>query len=86
MVGGQDAALGEWPWQVGLARATSPKAVFCGGTLINKYWVVTAAHCFGRPGSKKFRPSDLVIRVGENDLSIAEGKNRDISSILCNNF
>ena len=78
VVGGKDASLGDWPWQVGIARATSPKAVFCGGTLINKHWVVTAAHCFGRPGYIKYQPSDLVIRVGDNDLATVEGMNRNI--------
>jgi len=47
-VGGTNAVLGEAPWQVGLlflltdGRSTN---VFCGGTIVSAYHVITAAHC-----------------------------------------
>ena len=44
IIHGQTAVPGEWPWQVHLIRASSGNGV-CGGTLIDPYWVVTAAHC-----------------------------------------
>uniref|UniRef100_UPI003AAF88EE chymotrypsin-like protease CTRL-1 isoform X2 n=1 Tax=Centroberyx gerrardi TaxID=166262 RepID=UPI003AAF88EE len=43
IVNGQNAVSGSWPWQVSLQDGTGFH--FCGGSLINQYWVVTAAHC-----------------------------------------
>lgn len=43
IVGGQLQKQGGSPWQVLLRRSNGYG--FCGGTLINERWVVTAAHC-----------------------------------------
>uniref|UniRef100_A0A672JV36 chymotrypsin n=1 Tax=Sinocyclocheilus grahami TaxID=75366 RepID=A0A672JV36_SINGR len=45
IVNGQNAISGSWPWQVSL-QVTLPNSFhFCGGSLINENWVLTAAHC-----------------------------------------
>ncbi|XP_028826444.1 transmembrane protease serine 5 isoform X2 [Denticeps clupeoides] len=42
IVGGAEATLGRWPWQVGLYYNTRHT---CGGSIITSQWIATAAHC-----------------------------------------
>ncbi|KAK2832938.1 hypothetical protein Q5P01_016827 [Channa striata] len=56
IVGGTDAAPGSWPWQASLQRATGH---FCGGSLINNQYILTAAHCFPSTST-----SGLIVYLG----------------------
>ncbi|KAM9268899.1 chymotrypsin-like protease CTRL-1 [Cariama cristata] len=58
IINGQDAVSGSWPWQVSLQSRWGSH--FCGGSLINENWVVTAAHC-------EFNPYSHVVVLGEYD-------------------
>ena len=55
IVGGHEAAVNSWPWQVQL-RSTYGFP-FCGGSLIDPYWVVSATHCLtnSNPSQVKIR-------------------------------
>uniref|UniRef100_G1MUK4 Peptidase S1 domain-containing protein n=1 Tax=Meleagris gallopavo TaxID=9103 RepID=G1MUK4_MELGA len=57
IINGQNAVSGSWPWQVSLQ--TRSGSHFCGGSLINANWVVTAAHC---------DPFSHVVVLGEYNL------------------
>jgi len=83
IVGGQDAVLGQYPWLVNLGYQQEGRAntLFkCGGTLIGKQHVLTAAHCVTElPRNFKLK----VIRVGEHDLDKEEDCDGTGQSKIC---
>ncbi|KFM81961.1 Chymotrypsinogen B, partial [Stegodyphus mimosarum] len=66
IIGGREAKRGSWPWQVAILN--KHREPFCGGTLLTKSWILTAAHCVRRK---------LLIRIGEHDLMSDEGTEQE---------
>lgn len=44
IVGGEDAEVGQFPYQVSL-RSTLSRSHFCGGSILSSRFILTAAHC-----------------------------------------
>ena len=70
------ASSRDWPWQVGLQKQDDD-FIFCGGSLINQEWVLTAAHCITRNSPSKngcVAPNpELRIILGEFDKDNIDG-------------
>jgi uncharacterized repeat protein (TIGR02543 family) len=68
IVGGSSINISQAPWQVALIRTNETNNYygrFCGGSVISREWIVTAAHCVD--GS--MAPSDILVLAGETTLS-----------------
>ncbi|XP_075997466.1 elastase-1-like [Genypterus blacodes] len=63
VVGGEAAPSHvSWPWQVSLQFLSDNSFPhFCGGTLIRREWVMTAAHCVYSSGSMRVVLGDLIL-------------------------
>jgi len=70
VLGGQDSRHGMFPHQISLQTHNLPDSHFCGGSLLNDRWILTAAHCFledngeietyyYRGSQQAFKPSDF---------------------------
>ncbi|XP_072165248.1 apolipoprotein(a)-like [Diadema setosum] len=70
IIGGTNAKRGNWPWQAQLVLKGSGH--YCGGTLVDEYHVLSAAHCFQRYGKRSFK-----VRLGEHNQRIDEGSEQE---------
>ncbi|CAN8002993.1 unnamed protein product, partial [Ixodes pacificus] len=71
IVGGEMAAPLEFPWQISLrifnVTANYERGHTCGGSIINKQHVMTAAHCVeGRT------PPEFIVVVGDQNLQVQD--------------
>ncbi|KAL1501978.1 hypothetical protein ABEB36_007196 [Hypothenemus hampei] len=65
IIGGDVATAHEYPFQVALYIYVQNTLYFCGGTLIDQQWVLTAAHCVESATS-------IIVVLGSHDLSVQE--------------
>ncbi|KAK9535739.1 hypothetical protein VZT92_008102 [Zoarces viviparus] len=69
IIGGQDAQKNGWPWMAHLNISNGEKTWRCGGTIIARKWVLTAASCLDT-NSKPDRDRSM-IWVGSHELKMA---------------
>ncbi|XP_022109029.1 low-density lipoprotein receptor-related protein 4-like [Acanthaster planci] len=72
IVGGTTAKRGSSPWIVRL-WVNEDRTHFCGGALLNRYWVLTGAHCITEYSLGR---EDIKIRLGDHDSYSDEGSER----------
>ncbi|XP_061940666.1 transmembrane protease serine 11D-like isoform X1 [Apis cerana] len=66
IVGGDDAGFGSFPWQAYIRIGSSR----CGGTLVNRFHVVTAGHCVAKASARQVQVTlgDYVVNSASETL------------------
>ena len=77
IVGGSDASIEDFPWQVYFASGI----YMCGGSIISSKWILTAAHCTKDSVNNPIPASEMYVIVGAtNPYSLSQGKRYYVKS------
>lgn len=71
IVSGAPVQKGAFPWQVMFQMRPlqdgRPTLAFCGGSVLNERWIISAAHCFPNPDTSR-----VVVKLGKYDQTVDE--------------
>ncbi|QNS03683.1 S1 family peptidase [Streptomyces xanthii] len=90
VVGGQQVSVGDSPWAVALSSRDrfggSRSGQFCGGVVVDRSTVLTAAHCLGPDviGGPGGTVRDLKVIAGRDDLESTAGAEIPVRSMWVN--
>jgi secreted trypsin-like serine protease len=88
IIGGQEASPGEWPWQALILQEDEEdgelvQKMHCGAVVLNRNWVLTAAHCVFNVLTP-LDPATLTVVAGDHqlDASIGNEQVRGIAQVV----
>jgi secreted trypsin-like serine protease len=67
IVGGRIVQRNEFPFHVALRERGKSKS-FCGGSIIDNNWILTAAHCLKNESGMSVNPEDIEAVIGVTEL------------------
>ncbi|XP_037793037.1 trypsin-1-like [Penaeus monodon] len=71
IVGGTEVSPAhKYPWHIGL-KYENGASYWCGGSIINNQYVMTAAHCFFDKYGNRESDEGLVVGVADHDMSVS---------------
>ncbi len=87
IVNGDDVDIADYPWQVSVQlRPPHGAGHFCGGTIIDDIWVLTAAHCVvvegGGGNDFVLNPAQIRVRSGFTVMNSTQGSFHNIAEII----